>query len=130
MNPDPTEEKVFTNMEMLVESFKTTLGYEEPDFYDFFDTIRVYDNYQNTDTLPLSNLSTKHKTIWDIKVPSDRVLDVTQPIFDAANLSTVRPPLTRRMKDKWFMVDMTYNNTDNNKLVVHYNTAIYMPNSR
>lgn len=130
VNPDPTEEKVFTNMEMLVESFKTTLGYEEPDFYDFFDTMRVYDNYQNTDTLPLSNLSTKHKTIWDIKVPSDRVLDVTQPIFDVANLSTVRPPLTRRMKDKWFMVDMVYNNTDNNKLVVHYNTAIYMPNSR
>jgi len=130
VNPNPTEEKVFTNMEMLVESFKTPFGYEEPDFYAFFDTMRVYDNYQNTDTLSLSNLSTKHKTIWDIKVPSDRVLDVTQPIFDAANLSTVRPPLTRRMKDKWFMVDMAYNNTDNNKLVVHYNTAIYMPNSR
>lgn len=130
VNPSPTEEKVFTNMEMLVESFKTPFGYEEPDFYDFFDTMRVYDNYQNTDILPLSNLSTKHKTIWDIKVPSDRVLDVTQPIFNAANLSTVRPPLTRRMKDKWFMVDMTYNNTDNNKFVVHYNTAIYMPNSR
>lgn len=130
VNPKPTEEKVFTNMEMLVESFKTTLGYDEPDFYDFFDTMRVYDNYQNTDTLSLTNLATKHKTIWDIKVPSDRVLDVTQPIFDAANLSTVRPPLTRRMKDKWFMVDMTYNNTNNNKLVVHYSTAIYMPNSR
>lgn len=130
VNPSPTEEKVFTNMEMLVESFKTPFGYEEPDFYDFFDTMRVYDNYQNTDILPLSNLSTKHKTIWDIKVPSDRVLDVTQPIFNAANLSTVRPPLTRRMKDKWFMVDMAYNNTDNNKLVVHYSTAIYMPNSR
>lgn len=130
VNPDPTEEKVFTNMEVLAESFKTPLGYEEPDFNDFFDSIRVYDNYQNTDTLSLTNLAKKHKTIWDIKVPSDRVLDVTQPIFNAANLSPVRPALTRRMKDKWFMVDMAYNNTNDNKFVVHYSTAIYMPNSR
>jgi len=117
-------------MEVTAESFKTVLGYDQPDFNDFFDTMRVYDNYQNTDFISTSLIAKKHKTIWDVKIPSDRVLDVTQPIFNAANLSPVRPALTRRMKDKWFMVDFIYNNTDNNKFVVHFANALYMINSR
>jgi hypothetical protein len=130
INPEQGLEKVFTNMEVTAESFKTVLGYDQPDFNDFFDTMRVYDNYQNTDFISTSLIAKKHKTIWDVKIPSDRVLDVTQPIFNAANLSIVRPPLTRRMKDKWFMVDFIYNNTDNNKFVVHFANALYMINSR
>jgi hypothetical protein len=130
INPEQGLEKVFTNMEVTAESFKTVLGYDQPDFNDFFDTMRVYDNYQNTDFISTSLIAKKHKTIWDVKIPSDRVLDVTQPIFNAANLSPVRPALTRRLKDKWFMVDFIYNNTDNNKFVVHFANALYMINSR
>lgn len=130
MNTEPTVEKVFTNMEVSAEAFKTVFGYDQPDFNDFFDTMRVYDNYQNTNFFSLANFATKHKTIWDIKIPSDRVLDVTLSIFNPANLSPLRPPLTRRLKDKWFIVDLIYNNTDNNKFVVNYATNIYMPNSR
>lgn len=130
VNPEQGLEKVFTNMEVTAESFKTVFGYDQPDFNDFFDTMRVYDNYQNTDFISTSLIAKKHKTIWDVKIPSDRVLDVTQPIFNAANLSSVRPALTRRMKDKWFMVDFIYNNTDNNKFVVHFANALYMINSR
>ena len=131
VNPDVSLEKILTNLELSVEAFKSTPGFDEPDFYDFFDTMRIYDNYQNTDTLTLiPTLARKHKTIWNVSIPSDRVLDVTQPIFNPANLSTVRPPLTKRLKDKWYVVDFTYNNTDNNKFVVHYSNALYSINSR
>jgi hypothetical protein len=83
-----------------------------------------------TDLSSRDNYARRHKTIWNLRVPSDRVLDVNQNIFDNLNLSAVRPRLTRRLKDKWFMVELTYNNTPNNKLVVHSAKATYALNSR
>ena len=141
VNSNPTLEKTFTNLEVVAEGYsKNTVGvnlnphkYDSLaaiDYYNFFEDMRVFDNYQNTDWIPLSILSRRHKTIWNIKVPSDRVIDVTNNIFDPANLAAVRPSITRRMKDKWFVVEMKYNNTPNNKFVVHTAKAIYSANSR
>ena len=68
-----------------------------------------------------------------MKVPSDRVLDVTQNIFDPLNLSVTRPAITRRMKDKWFVVDLTYQNQltqGQNRFVAHSAKALYSVNSR
>lgn len=140
VNSNPTIEKVFTNLEIVAESYKANLtgniNYDSLsaiDYTDFFDTIRVYDNYQNTNILSTTGLSRRHKTIWNVKVPSDRVLDVTQNIFDPVNLALNRPAITRRMKDKWFVVDLTYSNqltTGQNKLVAHSAKALYSVNSR
>jgi hypothetical protein len=140
VNSNPTIEKVFTNLEIVAESYKANLtgniNYDSLsaiDYTDFFDTIRVYDNYQNTDVLSTTGLSRRHKTIWNVKVPSDRVLDVTQNIFNPVNLALNRPAITRRMKDKWFVVDLTYSNqltTGQNKFVAHSAKALYSVNSR
>lgn len=141
VNENPTLEKVFTNLEIVSESFKpntlTNKNYNslsEIDYNDFFNTLRVYNNYQNTDVIDTSVLSRKHKTIWNLKVPSDRVLDVNANIFEPTNLYTNilgrRPPITRKMKDKWFIVDLVYDNLNNNKLVIYSAKAIYSVNSR
>jgi hypothetical protein len=154
LNSNPTIEKVLNNLEFAVEAFKPNrLGTYDPqydavaqiDFYDFFDDMRIYDNYQNTDWFTLisntldysgrTNYARKHKSIWNTRVPSDRVLDVNTSIFSPANLSTIKPSMTRRFKDKWFMVELRYNNTTynnslNNKLVVHSTKATYALNSR
>lgn len=152
LNSNPTTEKVLNNLEIVTEAFKPN-GLEteldpltQVDFYDFFDYIRVYDNYQNTDwvslinnTIDLSsrlNYARKHKSIWNIRVPSDIVLDVNANIFDPSNLAipALRPKVTRRFKDKWFMVEFQYDNTlsngINNKFVVHSAKANYAINSR
>jgi len=154
LNSNPTIEKVLNNLEFAVEAFKPNrLGTYDPqydavaqiDFYDFFNDMRVYDNYQNTDWFTLipnrldlssrNNYARKHKSIWNTRVPSDRVLDINTSIFNPTNLSTIKPSMTRRFKDKWFMLELRYNNTTynnifNNKLVVHSAKATYALNSR
>lgn len=151
LNTSATTEKVLQNLEFVTEAYSPNTQqapgdshYYDPlaqiDYTDFFESIRIFDNYQNTDWITLipnkadlssrDNYARRHKTIWNVRVPSDRVLNVNQNIFDNLNLSAVRPRLTRRLKDKWFMVELTYNNTPNNKLVVHSAKATYALNSR
>ena len=154
LNSNPTVEKVLNNLEFVVESFKNNRQevYEpqydavaQIDFYDFFNDMRVYNNYQNTDWFALipnrldyssrTNYARKHKSIWNTRVPSDKVLDVNISIFNPANLTTIKPSMTRRFKDKWFIVELrydntTYNNSLNNRLVVHSAKATYALNSR
>ena len=135
-NEEPNVEKVLNNLEVIAEAYyANTEGLEynalaATDFYDFFDSMRIFNNYQNTDWQSLSTLARKHKTVWNIKVPSDRTLDTTNNIFDPANLAVNKPRLTKRLKDKWFMVELEYNNSSNNKLVVHSAKGIYTTNSR
>lgn len=137
VNSMPTEEKVLTNFEFSSESYKFDGNdFNLPAYDDFFDTMRVYDSYQNTDFQPLANNARRHKSIWDIKVPSDRVLVVGNnasgalSIFSPANLDVNRPARTRRMKDRWFVADFTYDNSRNNKIILHTAKALYMKNSR
>ena len=151
LNTSATSEKVLQNLEFVSEAFTTNTILDPKDSYlydavaevryqDFFDSMRIFDNYQNSDWLTLipnkldlssrDNYARKHKTIWNVRVPSDKVLNVNQNIFDTLNLSSVRPRLTKRFKDKWFMVDLKYYNSNNNKLVVHSAKATYALNSR
>lgn len=151
LNTSAITEKVLNNLEIIAEGYKHNTQQAPNDSYyydalaqidytDFFESIRIFNNYQNTDWITLipnkadlssrDNYARRHKTIWNVRVPSDRVLDVNQNIFDNLNLSAVRPRLTRRLKDVWFMVELTYNNTPNNKLVVHSAKAAYALNSR
>ena len=154
VNSNPTVEKVLNNIEFLVESFKLNrIGVYDTqydavaqiDVYDFFKEMRIYNNYQNTDWFNLitntidyssrNNYARKHKTIWNTRIPTDRVLDVNSSIFDPANLAVIKPSVTRRLKDKWFMVELKYPNNKyhsgvNNKLVVHSANVLYALNSR
>lgn len=151
LNTSSTSEKVLHNLEIIAEGYKDNTLPSSPDehyydalaqidYTDFFESIRIFNNYQNTDWITLipnktdlssrDNYARRHKTIWNLRVPSDRVLNVNQNIFDNLNLSAVRPRLTKRLKDKWFMVELTYNNNPNNKLVVYSAKPTYSLNSR
>lgn len=137
INENPVVEKVLTNLEIVAEGYNDNT-YASPQYdpvaeinrADFFDLIRVWDTYQNTDFQGLSTISRRHKTIWNVKVPSDRVKTVQSNIFNPANLEVNRPAITKRMKDKWFAVDLIYNNASNRKFVVQTLKGIYGINSR
>ena len=136
VNPAPLETKVFDNYQMTTESINLSTGANVAG--DFFNRIRLYNDYQNTDfqTLPIDTLSNKAVAIrkersWNISNLRNRVL-YTSPdpnIFDTAELSTytlVTPQLVlgdkvfgERMRDKYLIVDLEYDNTNDYRLVVH-----------
>lgn len=148
-NDQPSNEKVLLNLEVISEAYKlntlerkyNSLSQLKNDI--FFNTLRTYNTYQNTNFQNLDTLSRKHKTIWNVKIPTDMVKTVNENIFDDNNLELVKPKFTRRLKDKWFITDLIYNNTDkedqtnpislrnmNYKFVVNLIKSIFNINSR
>lgn len=137
VNENAPIEKVLTNLEFVAEGYRKNTNISplydsraEIEFNDFFTSMRVYNSYQNTNFQPLANKSRKHKTLWNVKVPTDLVINSNANIFASSNLASVRPKFTKRLKDKWFIVDMVYDNSQNNKFVVQSAKAIYLVNSR
>lgn len=135
VNENPTIEKVLTNQRYSVDVYKpntNSIGYNafaEIDISKTFDQFRYYNTYQNTNWQDASNLTRRHKTMWNVKVPTDRVIDVNQNIFDISNLANPRPKFTRRLKDKWFMCEAVYFNNDNYRIVANNVTSTYSLNS-
>lgn len=138
INENPLTEKVLTNLEVQSEVYSQNTTTPVGEYNDrskleynkFFDLIRVYNTYQNTDYKDLSVLSRKHKTLWNVKIPTDMIKDVSDNIFDSANILPTRPKFTIRLKDKWFIVDLIFNNTNNEKIVASSLKGIYSINSR
>ena len=139
VNHEPDKEKILTNFEFVTESYDTTGNYGEydpyaiPVPYDFFKTIRVFNTYQNTDFIPTTNIAKRRKTLWNVIVPGNRVLynnATNVDIFDVSNISPTRLSLSQRMKDRWFMVDTTYNNANDYRFTVSAATSLIMLNTR
>jgi len=138
INQEPTLEKVLTNMEVLTEAYTPTLDYKLLNQYaipqpnDFFNKIRIFNSYQNTDVLPLAGISKRRKTIWNVKVPGNRVLYTggNFDIFDPVNIATNRTAITERLKDRYFIAELYYDNKRNNKFVASSVNSLVMLNSR
>ena len=139
VNRESDKEKILTNMEFVTESYSTPIyntgiydPYSIPNPYDFFSTIRVFNSYQNTDYIEAGLISKRRKTLWNVKVPGNRVLynnKNTVDIFDVSNISPTRLSYIQRMKDRWFMVDTTYRSATN-RFVVSSATSLIMLNTR
>lgn len=88
---------------------------------DTWNRIRVYNDYQNTDYQTLTvgtNLERKERT-WQLAIPRNRILYNTSNspnIFDPTELSTTDKTYGERMRDKYIIVDLYYNNTNNRLL--------------
>ena len=138
INQEPTLEKVLTNMEILTEAYTPTLNYKLLNQYaipqpnDFFNKIRIFNSYQNTDVLPLAGISKRRKTIWNVKVPGNRVLYTggNFDIFDPVNIATNRTAITERLKDRYFIAELYYDNKRNNKFVASSVNSLVMLNPR
>jgi hypothetical protein len=139
VNHESSQEKILTNFEFVTESYSETiqLGYNFP-FQDkvandFLSRIRVSNTYQNTDYINTTEIAKKRKTLWNVKVPGNRVLYNNAniiSIYDPLNISPTRLRLTQRLKDRWFLVDTEYDNTPNYKFIITNCTSLLMLNTR
>jgi hypothetical protein len=138
INQAPAETKVFDNYELVTESIDLSSGANIVD--DFFDRIRLYNDYQNTDfqTLPIDNNKTiakRKERTWNLSNLRNRVLyyDYNAPItpvpspdiFNPFYLSTTDPSILgdkvfgERMRDKYLLVDLEYDNIENYRFILH-----------
>ena len=127
VNPYPTETKVFDNYELTSESVNV-LNQNVPD--DTINTIRVYDDYQNSDFRDMSDVSKRKERTWNISLLRNRVLYTTNPTDIFTDLSPTDISFAERMRDKYLVVDMIYDNTDNNRLQLHTFKTHYRKSAR
>jgi hypothetical protein len=146
VNPYPTETKVFDNYEMITEVIDLTTGANIVD--DTFDRIRLYDDYQNSDfqSLPIDNskdTAKRKERTWNISNLRNRVLynSSTSPnVFSTSELSTytIVSPQTalgdkvfgERMRDKYLIVDLEYDNLNDRRLILHTFKTNYRKSAR
>ena len=118
INKFPTETKVFDNLRW--DSQASINGVNQ--YINTWNKLRCYDDYQNTDyqDLIVSGLSTNLKRkerSWKTFIPRNRVLNNSSQspdIFDPANLSSPNnKPFGDRIRDKYMIIDLEYDNTTN-----------------
>jgi hypothetical protein len=100
VNSHPELTKILDSLEYLMD-LKTSSGVDIPD--ETFNTIRVYNSYQDTGTLtliPQSNVVRRLRK-WRINVLRDD--DINKP----------------RLRDYHFFVELTYNNNADKELILH-----------
>lgn len=122
VNQFASETKVFDNYEIVSESIDLSNGANIAT--DFFDRIRLYNDYQNTDfqNLPIDNgkqTAKRKERTWNISNLRNRVLYTTSSpnIFDPAELA--EKPFGERMRDKYLLVDLEYDNLQNYRFIMH-----------
>lgn len=97
---------------------------------DTFSRYRFYNDYQNTDWQDI-NWKRKERSFTST-VPRDRV-NAPQinnvDIFDSSNLDSTQT-YKRRMRDKYVILDMEYDNTSGNKFSVPYIIINYRQSTR
>lgn len=147
LSPDPIQSKIFDSISILSESTQVItennddinnyIGDSEnvPQLTDTVKTIRFYNDYQNTDwvTLTLGSNIKRIEQSWNIQIPRNKVNYDTNSI----NISSIFDPtiLTKttfgeRMRDKYIVADLSYDNSSNNKFVLHNLVCNYRVSDR
>lgn len=123
--------KVFDNIMYDSQSLDVVTGINYND--DTWSSIRVYNDYQNTDFQTLSpgvNIKRKERT-WQLAIPRNRVLYTASNspnIF--TDLSLTNKVMGERIRDKFIIVDLKYNNTLNRDLSFNNLKTLYRPSIR
>lgn len=90
-----------------------------------FDSYRIYNDYQNTDWQTLT--WRRKERGFTTYIPRDRVnapQSSNVDIFNASNLDNAQT-FKRRIRDKYIVLDLTYDNTSGNKFSVPYIIVYY-----
>lgn len=143
VNDNPKKTKIFDSISWDTESikdnvewlddintpFSNPIGYSDNVNYldDTFQELRVYNEYQNSDwvtlavTNPITNLRRVEQS-WNVQVPRnkvdyDSIAINTASIFDPTVLT--KTTFGERMRDKYMVVDLNYDNVNNNRFIVH-----------
>jgi len=109
-----------------------------PYLTDTIRSIRLYNDYQNTDwitlaqTNPITNLRRSEQG-WNIQIPRNKVnydafpVD-TYSIFDPTVLT--KTTFGDRIRDKYVIADLKYDNDLNNRFIIHNINSIYRISDR
>lgn len=100
---------------------------------DTWTSIRVTNDYQNTDTQTLiveSNIKRRERT-WQLAVPRNRVLySTTNSPNIYTDLSVGNKPFGERIRDKYIQVELTYDNISNCELITNNFITQFRQSSR
>lgn len=130
--------KVFDNIMYDSQSllYNSTFDNYQNQFDDTWDTIRVYNDHQNTDfQIIAQNAGLRRlERTWQLQIPRNRVLynaGQSPNIFDPAELSTPNnKTFGERIRDKYIVVDLKYDNTSNRLLTCNNFRTIYRMSPR
>ena len=129
-NESPLTTKVFDNLVYDSQAIDANgVNYND----DTWNTIRIYNDYQNTDyqlLIPGANIKRKERS-WQLAVPRNRVLYSTSNspnIF--ADLSPTDKPLGERMRDKYVLIQLIYNNLKNRSFSFNNLKSIFRQSPR
>jgi hypothetical protein len=150
INENPIYTKVFDNLSWISESIKDNLLFKDsindylgdsddiPYLNNTITKIRAYNEYQNTDWVTLSTAFPnptlrKSEQGYNMQLPRNKVnYDAnninTYSIFDPAILT--KTLFGDRMRDKYLVVDMEYNNILNNRFILHNLKSTYRISDR
>jgi len=150
INDNPTKTKVYDNLSWTTESIKDNRVYiddlndtlQESDnvnqLDDTFNRVRVYNEYQNSDWVELDNTAItgnlrKVEQGWNIQIPRNKVnFDSnninTYSIFDSSILT--KTSFGDRIKDKYMIVDLEYDNASNNRFIISNIKTTYRTSDR
>ncbi len=138
VNDNPQFTKVFDNL--MWDSQATQLDITNNTQTNFNDDtwhqIRVNNDYQNTDyqTLTLGTNIRRRERTWQLAIPRNRVLYTTSNspnIFLSSELSTpANKPFGERIRDKYIIVQLDYDNTANHLLSTNNIRCLYRVSPR
>ncbi len=136
-NENPTEEKIFDNLELNTECLIPVQDENQvmytTDQKKTFDYFRVNNDYQNTNNVPLILNKTlkRFKRVWNIAIGGNRVKDETKSIYLGSNLYAYpsRKPIPDRIKSNEAHIKLISNMAQKFKLTLKSLKVKYRINS-
>lgn len=141
INDKPKDTKSFTNFEWETEVLNVN-NFPDPPIdilNETWNSIRVYNSYQNTGTLTLSRSSSTYPNAlirraersWRYSIPRN-VLKLTGTDFDILNSANFDQPRLFKdfIRDKWAIADFTYDNSGGREFICPFITTRYIASPR
>ena len=150
INPSPANTKVFDNLQWSTQSNKlnkisvddfltlTAIDDDIPFPLDTFTAVRIYNQYQNTDWLntdltPVTGNLRKLEQSFNLQMPRNKFNYDTTPIdtmslFNPSGLT--KTSFGERIRDKYIIVDLSYNNQTNNNFIINYIKSLFRISDR
>ncbi len=125
--PDFSKIKVWDNWELMSEVLDPN-GFT---INETFDTIKISNDYQNSDTRLMSNVAKFKETKWNISPIRNRVIyPLGGSPIDIDNVSLTDPQFAERLRSKFNLVELAYNNLNNNQLTLHTFNSVFRVSPR
>lgn len=133
INPYPKETKVLDNISYISEAIDYSGNNPVNKNDETWKIIRIYNDFQNTNFqfLTVNNNIKRKERSWNLAVPRNKVLYTNSNSPDIfTDLSINDKTFGERIRDKYFIIDLSYDNISNNSLVTHNLTTFFRKSDR